>query len=171
MSEKVIIAIKLFMKIIYLILSSILSFSYNTVLAQKFDHNDLIPPVTVNLKSGKPVDTKKILLFSIFISVNDKGMVDSVYFSKIKEPWVLASEINLQLIIDFYKIKNVSAFQEYKNCLIMKPVISRNLDDILASYLPALTIDFQNLFLRPESDKEKKLILSKPIINGHFVDY
>lgn len=107
----------------------------------------------------KPIE-KKTILFSIWISVDSKGMADSVAFSKIMHPLQLEDFINPASISAYCKSQK-EMFKNYKNSVIVVPIIHFP-DNIATLYLYELGEDFGSLFPLPGQYPGKRLVVNKP---------
>lgn len=104
---------------------------------------------------------KKAFIFSVSVSVNKLGKVDSVYFSKTKD-------VELKDAMDLARIKK-SAFSEkiffsaYKNSIVIIPVMALNLDDQYISNQDQLLREWGGLFPNVNKFKNKRIVLCKPV--------
>ena len=104
---------------------------------------------------------KKAFIFSISISVNKLGKIDSVYFSKIENT-------ELGEAMDINQIKKSIAseklfFSHYKNCVVNIPVMALNLNDQFISNQHSLLREWETLFPDVNKFRYKRIILCKPI--------
>jgi len=104
---------------------------------------------------------KKAFIFSISISVNKLGKIDSVYFSK-------TEDVELKDAMDLDRIrKSVISekvfFSRYKTCVVTIPVMALNLDDQYISNQNQLLREWEGLFPNINKFKNRQVILCKPI--------
>lgn len=132
--------------------------------AQIVEQNDLYKIISSKIhKSYKKPDVHKVIVFSVFLTTNATGIVDSVFFSEVDRP------ITLEDIIDTKEIKQKYIGAKFKvkdirNGLVVMPVMIRVLGDIKATYLASLGIDYANLFNVPDKQSKSKIILCKPTV-------
>lgn len=104
---------------------------------------------------------KKAFIFSISVSVNNLGKVDSVYFSK-------TEDVELKDAMDLTRIKKTTIaektfFSNYKNSLVIIPVMALNLNDQYISNQESLLREWGGLFPNVNKFKNKRIVLCKPI--------
>ncbi|MCZ4225440.1 hypothetical protein [Pedobacter rhodius] len=104
---------------------------------------------------------KKAFVFSISVSVNKLGKIDSIYFSK-------TEDVELGNAMDINQIrKSVIAeqtfFGHYKNCVVVIPVMGLNLNDQYISNQQSLLREWSGLFPNVNKFKSKRVILCKPV--------
>jgi len=104
---------------------------------------------------------KKAFIFSINVSVDKLGKIDSVYFSKTKD-------VELKDAIDLSGIRKSvitekTFFKAYKNSIIIIPVMALNLNDQFISNQSSLLQEWEALFPNVNKFKNKHIVLCKPI--------
>lgn len=104
---------------------------------------------------------KKAFIFSISISVNKLGKIDSIYFSK-------TEDVELKDAMDINRIKKSiisekAFFSRYKNCVVNIPVMALNLNDQYISNQQSLLREWGGLFPNVNKFKNKRVLLCKPI--------
>ncbi len=129
-------------------------------LAQTVDVTKLIEITFKNSYVNNPY-MKKAFIFSVSVSVNNLGKVDSIYFSK-------TEDVELKDAMDLYRIrKSVNEekvfFSHYKNCVITIPIMALNLNDQYISNQQSLLREWETLFPNVNKFKNRCVILCKPI--------
>ena len=129
-------------------------------LAQTVDVTKLIEITFKNSYVNNPY-MKKAFIFSVSVSVNNLGRVDSIYFSK-------TEDVELKDAMDLYRIrKSVNEekvfFSHYKNCVITIPIMALNLNDQYISNQQQLLREWETLFPNVNKFKNRRVILCKPI--------
>ena len=104
---------------------------------------------------------KKAFIFSISVSVNKLGKIDSVYFSK-TEDVELKDAMDLDQIVKSVNAEKIF-FNNYKNCVLIIPFMGLNLNDQYISNQQQLLREWGELFPNINKFKSKKVILCKPI--------
>ena len=104
---------------------------------------------------------KKAFIFSISVSVNKLGKIDSVYFSK-TEDVELKDAMDLDQIVKSVIAEKIF-FNNYKNCVVIIPVMGLNLNDQYISNQQQLLREWGELFPNINKFKNKQVILCKPI--------
>lgn len=132
--------------------------------AQIIEQNDLYNLISAKIhKSYKKPDPQKIIVFSVFLSTNSKGIVDSVFFSNPDGPTLLEDIVDVKEIKQKYIAKKFKTYGIGKSLIVM-PVMIRVLGDIKATYLTSLGIDYANLFNVTDTKSKKNIILCKPTV-------
>ncbi|WP_316735828.1 hypothetical protein [Pedobacter aquatilis] len=108
----------------------------------------------------KPV-SQKVVLFSVYLYISEKGQLDSISYSDVIGEVPLALVINKKRLNDHLKKSN-QLFSNSKNSVIILPYMIWYLDDISAKYINELLSDFMNLFPSAENVGKRKIILNKP---------
>jgi len=104
---------------------------------------------------------KKAFIFSISISVNKIGKIDSIYFSKIENA-ELGDAMDINQIRKSV-ISEKAFFSRYKNSVVNIPVMALNLNDQYISNQHALLREWETLFPNVNKFKKKNIVLCKPI--------
>ena len=107
----------------------------------------------------RPIE-KKLILFSIWVSTDKTGKIDSIYYSQIAHPLEIDSIVN-RMVIKRDILKHSSYVKGHANSLFVLPILYRPLNDISAIYLPDLGADFSNLIPTQRQFPNKKIIVEK----------
>lgn len=159
------------MKLTYFFLIGSFLCLFNNARGQVIDNKVIGNLITKNVATGGKVDPKKIFIFSIFLSVNNQGKIDSVFFSKIREPWILENEIRTKPILSYFLKTEPFVFKQHKNSIIIFPVLLRDFEEIQATYLSELALDFSSLFDVGDTFRQRQIIIGKPLTVRYTVDY
>jgi len=129
-------------------------------LAQTVDVTKLIEITFKNSYINNPY-IKKAFIFSVSVSVNNLGKIDSIYFSK-------TEDVELKDAMDLYRIrKSVNEekvfFSNHKNCVVTIPIMALNLNDQYISNQQSLLREWETLFPNVNKFKNRRVILCKPI--------
>lgn len=104
---------------------------------------------------------KKAFIFSVNVSVNTLGKIDSIYFSR-------TEDVDLKDAIDLARIKKSVItekvfFSRYKDCVVTIPVMALNLNDQYISNQHSLLREWETLFPSVNKFKKRRVVLCKPI--------
>lgn len=107
-------------------------------------------------------------IMSVAVSFNSNGKADTVYFSK-KLSQELSAILKSPQSLSKKMKDTIPAFNEYKNKVIMFPILIMNLDDRVLDYNSGFLKNIENIWPElNEKDRKKPLIMLETYINRFF---